>query len=292
MKWNNYAFIILFILIIFSLITIFYNKFNWGIDFTGGTVIELYFKKPITNINYVKSLIQNKYSSNINIMSFNNHNYFIKIAKKQPIIKNNVSINYEEILDILSKQLKQRYTIKNIESIGPSIDNNLILSGISAIILTLFGVGLFIGLRFGWNPALSTILSLLHDLIITLGLISLLNIEVDITIIASLISIISYSLNDSIVTLDRIRENSYKLKNYNINMYQIINLSINQTIKRSIITSCIILIMTLNLYFFGGILLKNFALIMIIGVFVGTISSIYVVSAFSLRMKTQNNSLY
>ncbi|QJC35643.1 protein translocase subunit SecF [Enterobacteriaceae endosymbiont of Donacia sparganii] len=279
MKWNKYAFTISSIWIIFSLIIIYFNHFNWGLDFTGGTIVELSFNKPIKNVKKIKFLLQKIFISKINIIFFKKKNIIlIKLSKK---FINNRFIK-KKLLIIFNNFLKYQYKIKKIEFLGPNIDKNFIFSGFAAVLAVFLSISLYIGFRFEWNLSFSIILSLLHDLIITMGLISLLHIEIDLTIITSFISIISYSLNDSIIILDRIRENCFFIKNKNI--INIINLSINQTIKRSIITSNILLIMLLNLYFFGGILLKNFAFIMIIGIIIGTLSSIYIVSAIASKI--------
>ncbi|QJC28573.1 protein translocase subunit SecF [Enterobacteriaceae endosymbiont of Plateumaris consimilis] len=289
MKWNNYALFVSGILIILSIIIISYKGLNWGVDFTGGTIIELHFQNPISKINNTRLLIQKLYSSKIEINSINNnHNLTLKLSKNQSILKDK-QIMDPKLINLIQKLYKQKFVIKKIEYIGPNIGKNLILSGIATIMVTLIGIWIYVGLRFEWHLAYSTIISLLHDLIITLGIISIFYIEIDLSIISSLMSIICYSLNDSIVISDRIRENCYKLNNYNI--YKIINLSINQTFKRSIITSLTVLTMISILYVFGGIVLNNFSLIMFIGVIFGTISSIYVVSSLALKMGMNVNNM-
>ncbi|QJC29018.1 protein translocase subunit SecF [Enterobacteriaceae endosymbiont of Plateumaris rustica] len=289
MKWSNHALIISAILIILSIIIILSKGLNWGIDFTGGTIIELHFKNPIHEINNTRLLIQKLYSSKIEInLINNNHNLTIKLSKNQYIHKNNQIIE-PKLINLIQKLYKQKFTIKKIEYIGPNIGKNLILSGIATIMITLIGIWIYVGLRFEWHLAGSTIISLLHDLIITIGIISIFSIEIDLSIISSLMSIICYSLNDSIVISDRIRENCYKLNNYN--MYKIINLSINQTFKRSIITSLTVLTMIFILYIFGGIILHNFSLIMFIGVIFGTISSVYIVSSIALKIGMNVNHM-
>ncbi|QJC28121.1 protein translocase subunit SecF [Enterobacteriaceae endosymbiont of Plateumaris braccata] len=289
MKWNNYALFISVILITLSIIVLLYKGLNWGVDFTGGTIIELHFKNPINKINNTRLLIQKLYSSKIEInLVNNNHNLTLKLSKNKSILKDKQIID-PKLVNLIKKLYKQKFIIKNIEYIGPNIGKNLIFSGIATIMVTLIGIWIYVGFRFEWHLAYSIIISLLHDLIITLGIISIFYIEVDLSIISSLMSIICYSLNDSIVISDRIRENCYKLNNYNI--YKIINLSINQTFKRSIITSLTVLTMIFVLYIFGGIILKNFSLIMFIGVIFGTISSIYIVSSIALKMGMNINNM-
>ncbi|QJC29461.1 protein translocase subunit SecF [Enterobacteriaceae endosymbiont of Plateumaris pusilla] len=289
MKWNNYALVISIILIISSIIIISYRGLNWGIDFTGGTIIELYFKKPINKLNNTRLLIQKLYSSKIEInLINNNHNLTIKLSKNKYIVKNNQIID-PNLINLIQNLYKQKFIIKKTEYIGPNIGKNLILSGIATIMIALIGIWTYVGLRFEWYLACSTVMSLLHDLIITMGIISIFYIEIDLSIISSLMSIICYSLNDSIVISDRIRENCHKLRKSNI--YYIINLSINQTLKRSIITSLTVLTMIFILYIFGGIILNNFSLIMFIGVIFGTISSIYVVSSVALKMGMNINHM-
>ncbi|QJC34054.1 protein translocase subunit SecF [Enterobacteriaceae endosymbiont of Donacia cinerea] len=288
MKWNKYVFIISIILIILSFIIIYSNKFNWSLDFTGGTKIELNIHEPINNFNKIKFFLQKSFFLNKknNINFFKEKNIFlIKLSKnliKDKFIK-------KKLLNIFNNILKKKYVIKKIEFLGPSVDNDFILSGITAIFAIFLSIWLYIGFRFEWYLAFSTIVSLIHDIIISMGIISLLHIEIDLNIITSIILIINYSLNDSIIILDRIRENYSCLKDEN--NFNIINLSINQIIKRSILTSSILLTMLLNLYFFGGLFLKNFIFIMIIGVIIGTISSIYIMSAIALITGINKKSL-
>ncbi|QJC29904.1 protein translocase subunit SecF [Enterobacteriaceae endosymbiont of Plateumaris sericea] len=290
MKWNNYALVISTILIVSSIIIILYRGLNWGIDFTGGTIIELHFKKEINKLNNARLLIQKLYSSKIEInLINNNHNLTIKLPKNKYIIKNNQIVD-PNLIHLIQKLYNQKCIIKKTEYIGPNVGKNLIFSGIATIMVTLIGIWIYVGFRFEWYLAFSTVISLLHDLIITIGIISLFYIEIDLSIISSLMSIICYSLNDSIVISDRIRENCYKLRN-NKNIYYIVNISINQTFKRSIITSLTILTMIFILYIFGGIILSNFSLIMFIGVIFGTISSIYIVSSIALKMGMNINSM-
>ncbi|HBH69352.1 MAG TPA: protein translocase subunit SecF, partial [Erwinia persicina] len=166
--------------------------------------------------------------------------------------------------------------------VGPSVGSDLAQAGGVALLSALIAILIYIGFRFEWRLALGTVLALAHDVIITAGLLSLFHVEIDLTIIASLMSVIGYSLNDKIVVSDRIRENFRKIRRGS--SYDITNVSLTQTLSRTIITSVTTLAMVMILFVFGGALLKGFSLTMLIGITIGTISSIYVSSALALKL--------
>ncbi|MGP1930411.1 MAG: protein translocase subunit SecF [Arsenophonus sp. ET-DL12-MAG3] len=280
MRWDYLAFSLSIILFIFSVTIFLLKDFNLGLDFTGGTVIEMNFNKPInlnkirtklTNSGYPEHLIQNFGSTRDILIRFSH----IKGIANQEIGKS--------IISIIHKDIDDQAIVKRIEFVGPSVGDELAQNGGIALLVALISILIYVGLRFEWRLAAGSVISLAHDLIITLGIISLFQIEVDMTIVASLMSVIGYSLNDTIVVSDRIRENFRKVRFGT--SYEIMNLSLTQTLKRTVITSCTFLLVVLMLYFFGGSIMKGFSLVMLIGVPIGTISSIYVASALALKMK-------
>ncbi|MDI5423090.1 protein translocase subunit SecF, partial [Salmonella enterica subsp. enterica serovar Kentucky] len=172
--------------------------------------------------------------------------------------------------------------VKRIEFVGPSVGADLAQTGAMALLVALISILVYVGFRFEWRLAAGVVIALAHDVIITLGILSLFHIEIDLTIVASLMSVIGYSLNDSIVVSDRIRENFRKIRRGT--PYEIFNVSLTQTLHRTLITSGTTLVVILMLYLFGGPVLEGFSLTMLIGVSIGTASSIYVASALALKL--------
>lgn len=279
MKWDKLAFFISFIILIISISFMFIRGFNWGIDFTGGTMIEINLKKTF-NINIMRQSLIKKGFVDFQLQTIgNNNDIIIRIPNHAKINKEYI---IKKMLSIINEITNQNISIKRIEFIGPNVGKELGQLGSMALLVSLICIFIYVGLRFEWRLALGTVIALIHDVIITLGTLSILYIEIDLTIIASLMSVIGYSLNDSIVVSDRIREN-FRLIN-NIDSYDIVNISLTQILNRTIMTSCTTLMVLIVLFIFGGELLKGFSLTTFIGVFIGTISSIYVVSALALTL--------
>ncbi|CAJ0993162.1 protein translocase subunit SecF [Pantoea sp. Nvir] len=279
MYWEKMAFIISSFLILASIVIISVRRFNWGQDFIGGTVIEIHLKKPIEigtlrteleKAGYFDPIVQNFGSS---------HDLIVRMAPTDNLMSQELSNN---IVTIINQTARQNATIKRIEFVGPGVGSDLAQAGAMALLASLIAILLYIGFRFEWRLALGTVLALAHDVIITCGVLSLAHIEIDLTIVASLLSVIGYSLNDKIVVFDRIRENFRKI---NIGSPRdITNVSLTQILSRTLVTSLTTIVMILILYIFGGTMLKGFSLTMLIGVFIGTVSSIYVSSALAIKL--------
>ena len=194
-----------------------------------------------------------------------------------------------KVLSVINQGTEQSATVKRIEFVGPSVGNDLAQDGAMALLAALICILIYVGFRFEWRLALGAVLALAHDVIITMGVFSLFQIEIDLTIVASLMSVIGYSLNDSIVVSDRIRENFRKIRRGT--PYEIMNVSLTQTLSRTLMTSGTTLGVVLMLYIFGGAMLEGFSLAMLIGVSIGTISSIYVASALALKLGMKREHL-
>ncbi len=186
------------------------------------------------------------------------------------------------IITIINESIDKNATVKRIEFVGPSVGTELAQAGGMALLVALLCILVYVGMRFEWRLALGAVIALIHDVVITLGILSLLRVEVDLTIVASLMSVIGYSLNDSIVVSDRIRENFRKIQHGTTR--DIMNVSLTQTLSRTLMTSATTLVVVLMLYIFGGAMLRGFSLTMLIGVAIGTLSSIYVASALALKL--------
>lgn len=193
------------------------------------------------------------------------------------------------VINVINKNIDESAVVKRIEFVGPSVGAELAQTRAMALIAALICILIYVAMRFEWRLALGAVIALAHDVIITLGVLSLFHIEIDLTIVASLMSVIGYSLNDSIVVSDRIRENFRKIRRGT--SYEIMNVSLTQTLSRTIMTSATTLLVVLMLYIFGGAMLKGFSLVMLIGVSIGTISSIYVASALALKLGMKREHL-
>lgn len=279
-------FLISLVFILASFIIIIACSFNWGIDLTGGVKIEIKMEKSFT-LSKVRKLLHREKIKNFSLRE-SKYDKRIIIHLQNKIKKHIDAQKYlnKRILKKLESP-NNRSIVKSIELIGPSVGKNLIQNGLTSIILALVFVFVYINFRFGFYLALGAISSLVHDLIITVGLISLFQIKVDSMTFASLMSVTSYSLNDTIVHYDRIRENFQRNKSEDA--YYVINLSLTQTFRRTLITLGITLIVVTVLLFFGGPAVRNFSLTMLFGVLVGTISSVYIAAAIALSLGLSHN---
>jgi len=279
MRWDNVAFCISGLLLIASVIIMGVRGFNWGLDFTGGTVIEISLSQP-ANLDTMRESLEKAGFADPVVQNFgSSRDVMVRMAPMDGPAGQELG---NKIITIINQTIQQNATVKRIEFVGPSVGNDLAQAGAMALLAALIAILMYIGFRFEWRLALGTVLALAHDVIITCGILSLAHIEIDLTIVASLMSVIGYSLNDKIVVSDRIRENFRKIRRGS--SYDITNVSLTQTLSRTLITSLTTLAMILILFIFGGALLKGFSLTMLIGVSIGTISSIYVSSALALKL--------
>tara|TARA_B100000686_G_C16784726_1_gene974436 strand:+ start:1092 stop:1964 length:873 start_codon:yes stop_codon:yes gene_type:complete len=238
-----------------------------SIDFTGGTIAQLQFDEEIEIVDLRLKLMQSGFQ-NTEIVEFG--------SPKEVLIKMQTSDSSNEISEKLNKILDESFTIRRIESVGPKIGKELQSDAILAIALALSMILLYIGFRFDFYYAIGSVLALIHDVLITLGIFSLLSYEIDLSIIAAFLTIVGYSLNDTIVVFDRIRENIPK--HIKKTLEEVINVSLNQTLSRTIITSFTTLIVVMVLFYFGGEVIHLFAFALIVGVFIGTYSSMFIAS--------------
>ncbi|WP_226811264.1 protein translocase subunit SecF [Candidatus Steffania adelgidicola] len=279
MSWDHLAFTLSVILLIASITIIEIRGFNWGLDFTGGTVIELQLENA-TNLNQIRSAFEQAGFMDLLVQNFGSSQ---TIIVRIPPMKNGLGQEISnKVLGVINHATNQNAVVTRVAFIGPSIGSDLIQSGAMALLLALVCILIYVGFRFEWRLATGAVLALAHDVAITLGVLSLFHIEIDLTIIAALMSVIGYSLNDSIVVLDRIRENFHKIRNGT--SYDIFNISLTQTLNRTIITSATTLMVVVVLLIFGGEMLRGFSTTLFIGVIIGTVSSIYVASALALKL--------
>ncbi len=260
-----------FLLILLSILLLLFKGLNFGVDFKGGTLIELRtFDKNITIKNLRDSLNQINLGD-VSVKKFGSDNdYLIKFEKKN--FNNPNFIN--EIKEKIISSLGNTFEFRRVENVGPKVSSELLKSGIIAIGLSLTAMLIYIWIRFEWQFSLGAIAALFHDVIVTLGIFSLFSLEINLSIVAAVLTIVGYSMNDTVVIFDRVREN---LKKYSdIKIFELTNISINETLSRTIITSLTTLLALFSIFFFGGEILKGFSFAMILGVFFGTYSSIYI----------------
>ena len=274
-----------FALFTLSVLFILFKGLNYGIDFKGGTLIELRTVEKI-NISEIRSSLNLMELGDINVKNFGKDNdYLVKIEQKT----GNDNKLIPNIKRTLTDNLKTEITFRRIENVGPKVSSELLKSGIIAITLSLAAMLFYIWIRFEWQFSVGSIIALFHDVIITIGIFSVLSLEINLSIIAAVLTIVGYSMNDTVVIYDRIREN---LNKYNrLNISEISNLSVNETLSRTLITSITTLLALTSIYILGGEILRGFSFAMILGVLIGTYSSIFVAAPVLKSLKVSYKTL-
>ena len=273
-------------LIVISLILLLFKGLNYGVDFNGGTLIELRDKDNQITIYQLRQSLLKMNLGDVSVKQFGNEkDYLIKFEKKD--INNPDLIN--NIKEGLTKTLVSEFDFRRVENVGPKVSAELLKSGIIAIGLSLVAMLFYIWIRFEWQFSLGAILAIFHDVILTLGVFSLFNLEINLSIVAAVLTIVGYSMNDTVVIFDRVRENLKKFSD--IKIFELTNISINETLSRTIITSITTLLALLSIYFFGGEILKGFSLAMILGVVFGTYSSIYIANPILVLSRVSQKTI-
>ena len=278
--------ILSFLLFLISIVFILFKGLNYGIDFKGGTLIELRADNKNINITDIRSSLKILNLGDVNVKEFGSEgNYLIKIEQKTE--NNNELI--PEIKKNLINKLNSEISFRRVENVGPKVSSELLQSGIIAITLSLAAMLFYIWIRFEWQFSVGSIIALFHDVVITVGIFSILSLEVNLSIIAAVLTIVGYSMNDTVVIYDRIRENLGKFTRLNIS--ETADLSINETLSRTIITSATTLLALMSIYILGGEILRGFSFAMILGVIIGTYSSIFVASPILKFFKVSYKTL-
>jgi len=282
-KYFNKANILSLFLFFISALFILFKGLNYGIDFKGGTLMEIKVDKLEISTSDVRNSLQSLNIGDVNVKEFGDKgNYLIKIEE------NSDKDLIPKLKKTINSKLNTEVNFRRVEKVGPKVSAELLKSGIIAISLSLFVMLFYIWVRFEWQFSLGSIIALFHDVIITVGIFSILSIEINLSIIAAVLTIVGYSMNDTVVIYDRIREN---LSKYNrLNITEISNLSINETLSRTLITSVTTLLALLSIFILGGEILRGFSFAMILGVIIGTYSSIFVAAPilkyFKVNFKT------
>mgnify|MGYP001172047261 FL=1 len=279
MKWHKKAIYFSMFLILISVVSIFTKGLNYGVDFKGGTIIEISFNNnaPIEDIR--KFLKENKYEKSSVQFFGSNKDILIRMPN---ILSSNESTLSNTLISELSKEYS--FNLKRVEYVGAQVGEELRDQGILAALIALALITIYIALRFEYRFSIGAILALIHDVLLIIGIFSVTQIEFNLSVFAAILAVIGYSLNDTIVVFDRIREN-FKLSIIeNVDTTSLTNQSINQTLSRTLITSLTTLLVLISLIIFGGEILFGFAFALISGVIIGTYSSIYIASSTLLIM--------
>jgi len=284
-KFYTHFNIISLILVILSLILLTFKGLNYGIDFKGGTLIELRSSDNNINVSNLRDNLNQMDLGDVSVKKFgNDQDYLIKFENK-----NDSKNIIEEIRSNLDKSFGNNFDFRSVENVGPKVSAELLKSGVIAISVSLALMLIYIWIRFEWQFSLGAIIALFHDVIITLGLFSLLSLEINLSIIAAILTIVGYSMNDTVVIFDRVRENLRKYSD--IKIFELTNISINETLSRTLITSITTLLALFSIFFFGGEILKGFSLAMIFGVIFGTYSSIYIANTVLVRLNVSQKTI-
>ena len=273
-------------LILISLLLLIFKGLNFGVDFKGGTLIEIRSLDKTLNISDLRKSFNKLNLGDVTVKKFGSDNdYVVKFEKKKSSDENFI----ENIKIELTKDIGKIFEFRRVESVGPKVSAELLKAGVIAIGLSLGAMLIYIWIRFEWQFSLGAIIALFHDIIITLGFFSLLNLEINLSIVAAVLTIVGYSMNDTVVIFDRVRENLRKFSS--IEIYEITNISINETLSRTIITSITTLLALVSIFVFGGAILKGFSFAMIMGVIIGTYSSIYIANPILVRLNVSQKTI-
>ncbi|MDC3231429.1 protein translocase subunit SecF [Candidatus Pelagibacter sp.] len=283
-KYYNRFNILSLLLVIISLLLLTFKGLNFGIDFKGGTLIELRSNDTKINVSSLRDNLSQMDLGDVSVKNFGNEkDFLIKFENN-----NNKNV-IEEIKKNLDDSFGNNFNFRRVENVGPKVSAELLRSGIIAISVALALMLIYIWIRFEWQFSLGAIMALFHDVIVTLGVFSLLSLEINLSIIAAVLTIVGYSMNDTVVIFDRVRENLRKYSD--IKIFELTNISINETLSRTLITSITTLLALLSIFFFGGEVLKGFSLAMIFGVIFGTYSSIYIANTVLVRLNVSQKTV-
>ena len=285
-KFFSVANIFSLLAVVISILFLFFKGLNYGVDFKGGTLLEIRIENKNIQIQDIRSSLNMPELGDVNVKQFGEEgDFLIKFEK-------NANENTKFITSLknsISKKINSAVNFRRVETVGPKVSSELLKQGITAIALALGAMLFYIWIRFEWQFSLGAIVALIHDIVITLGIFSILSFEVNLSIVAAVLTIVGYSMNDTVVIFDRIRENLLKYSKIKTN--EITDISVNETLSRTVITSLTTLLALFSIFILGGEILKGFSFAMILGVIIGTYSSIYVASPVLSYFKVTQKTL-
>jgi preprotein translocase subunit SecF len=272
--------------ILIAFLSIFTRGFNFGIDFTGGTLVEVGYEEEV-GLERVRAALEKEGYGGATVQHFGTlRDVLIRVPPSEDTSSAELS---NRVFRALSEEAAGKVELRRVEFVGPQVGDELAEQGGLAVLYALIGILIYVALRFEWRFAVGAVVALIHDVVVTVGLFSLLQIEFDLPVLAAVLAVIGYSLNDTIVVFDRIRENFRKVRKGS--PVDIINGALNQTLSRTIVTSGTTLLVVLALFFLGGEIIHGFALVLLVGIIVGTYSSIYVASSAVMALGVSKEDL-
>jgi preprotein translocase subunit SecF len=285
-KFFRIANIFSILAVLISVLFLFFKGLNYGVDFKGGTLLEIRVENKNIQIQDIRSSLNIPELGDVNVKQFGKKGDFL--------IKFEKNANEDEkfitsLKNVISKKIASAVNFRRVESVGPKVSSELLKQGLTAIALALGAMLFYIWIRFEWQFSVGSIIALIHDVVITLGIFSILSLEVNLSIVAAVLTIVGYSMNDTVVIFDRIRENLLKYSKIKTN--EIADISVNETLSRTIITSLTTLLALFSIFILGGEILKGFSFAMILGVIIGTYSSIFVASPVLSYFKVTQKTL-
>ncbi|MDO8826521.1 protein translocase subunit SecF [Methylophaga sp.] len=283
---RKYALAFSAIMLLISVYSIVTNSLNFGIDFTGGTMIEVGYPQPI-DLGEIRSTLEQGGFEDALVQNFGS---LTEVLIRLPVIETeNMAEISNQVVTLLQSEQTEAIDVRRVEFVGPQVGEELAEDGGLAMVYALIGILIYVALRFEYRFAIASVLALIHDVVITVGFFSLFRLDFDLTVLAAILAVIGYSLNDTIVVFDRIRESFLKMRK--AEPLEVINTSINATLGRTIMTSMTTLLVVLSLFIFGGEVIHAFATALMIGILVGTYSSIYVAGTAVLLMGVTKTDL-
>jgi preprotein translocase subunit SecF len=274
------AFVLSAVLIVMSITALVTMRLNLGLDFTGGTLIEVSYPSAV-EVADVKANLRNADVTDAVVQQFGTASDIVVRVPPRSADESSAELS-TVVLSALQQGVEGEVLMRRVEFVGPQVGDELTEQGILAVVYALIGIFLYVMFRFQWRFSVGAVVALVHDILISLGVLSLLRVEFDLTVVAALLAVIGYSLNDTIVLFDRIRENFPRMRKGAPT--EVVNTSVNETLSRTVMTSMTTLLVLIALFIFGGEIIHAFAFTLIVGVLVGTYSSIYVASSTLLYL--------
>lgn len=276
---RNIALIFSGALMIISIGSLAVRGLQMGIDFTGGTLIEIGYQKP-ADLTVLRKTLDTEGFDDATVQNFGTaKDVLIRLRPHEGISSADLS---SKVLEAINKTTAEAASIRRVEFVGPQVGDDLAEDGFLALLYSTIGILIYIAWRFEWKFSAGAVIATIHDVIVTLGFFSILGLEFDLTVLAAVLALIGYSLNDTIVVYDRIRENFRLLRNKSTE--EVMNISVNVTLSRTIMTSLTVILVLVSLFFLGGEIIHNFSIVLLFGVFFGTYSSIFIASPMALLL--------
>jgi preprotein translocase subunit SecF len=276
---RNIALIFSGVLMILSIGSLAVRGLQMGIDFTGGTLIEVGYQKA-ADLTALRNTLDTEGFGDATVQNFGTaKDVLIRLKLHEGVSSADLS---SKVLEAINKTTAEPASVRRVEFVGPQVGDDLAEDGFLALLYSTIGILIYIAWRFEWKFSTGAVIATIHDVVVTLGFFSILGLEFDLTVLAAVLALIGYSLNDTIVVYDRIRENFRLMRNKSTE--EIMNISVNVTLSRTIMTSLTVILVLVSLFFLGGEVIHNFSIVLLFGVFFGTYSSIFIASPMALLL--------